>query len=82
MSVFKRRRFPAEIILICVLVLQIRDQLPRPGRDDAGTRRRGRPYDDLPLGAALCAGDREAGPLVFLLHRASDRHRRRRLLHQ
>ena len=62
LSLFKRRRFPVEIILLCVrwyckYGISYRDLAEMMSR----ARRRGRPIHHLSLGPALCAGDREAG---------------------
>jgi len=62
--VFKRRRFPTEVILLCVpwyckYGISYRDL-------GEMMQERGVMVDHtyIPLGAALCAGDQEAGSLV------------------
>ena len=64
MSIFKRRRFPVEIILLCVrwyckYGISYRDLAEM-------MQERGVAVDpsDLPLGSALCSGDREADPAL------------------
>ena len=64
------------------LVLHIRHQLSRSGRNDAGAWGRRRPIHDLPLGSALCSGDGEADPTLSgislrLLENGRDLHPRR-----
>ena len=65
MSVFKRRRFPAEIILLCVrwycrYGISYRDLEEMMAERGVVCRL----FDALPVGSALCAGARETGPLV------------------
>ena len=51
MSVFKRRRFPVEIILLCVR-WYCRYGISYRDLDDGRARRRRRPRDAIPLGPA------------------------------
>ena len=65
MSLFKRRRFPVEIILLCVrwyckYGISYRDL----GRNDVRARCQRQSKHDLPLGPTLCPGDREAGATI------------------
>lgn len=49
MSIFKCRRFPVKIILVCVRwYCKYGDHLPGLGGEDAGARRRGGRVNDLP----------------------------------
>ena len=57
---FQVAPFPQrDLTLGCVLVLQIRDQLPRSQGDARRTRRQCRPHDDLSTGSALRTSDGE-----------------------
>ena len=65
MSLFKRRRFPVEIILLCVrwyckYGISYRDLAEM--MSERGVSRRSN--HDLPLGSTLCPGDREADPTL------------------
>jgi transposase, IS6 family len=66
---FKRCRFPVEIIRS--LVLQVRDQLSRSGGDDAGARCRGKTICDHALGPSLCTSAGEASPRWYQGYRAT-----------
>ena len=49
---------------VCSVVLAVCRELPRPRGNDARAGPVCRPYDDLSMGAALCAGDRQAVPAI------------------
>ena len=65
MSIFKRRRFPVEIILLCVrwyckYGVSYRDLAEMM----SGARCQRQSKHDLSLGPTLCPGDREAGATI------------------
>ena len=65
MSILKRRRFPVEIILLCVrwyckYGISYRDL----AKMMSGARCQRQSKHDLSLGSALCSGDREADPAL------------------
>ncbi len=65
MSDFKGRHFEGEIVLWGgALVLPLRRELSRSGADYGRARHLGRPFDDLPLGSAVCARNRETAALA------------------
>ena len=64
MAVFRWRHRRRDHSLGGSLVLPLRHQLSRTQGDDGRARRRGRPHDDVPVDAALCARTREAFGLV------------------